>query len=183
MLARRPVRAFSATKLPTGPGVTDAGGRRGRSFSPERQQEGVNLFEVLADHIRAQDAPVVIASYSDGARERLSGILADFGIDATRTIKGWNDVGDGVNLAVLGLENGFEVPRGPDTPGLTVISEQDVLGDRLIRRSTQGQAGRELPDRVRQPDHRRPGRPCRARRREIPWVGDRHRRGGAPRVP
>ncbi|MEM8730456.1 MAG: hypothetical protein AAGF79_11110, partial [Pseudomonadota bacterium] len=35
----------------------------------------------------------------------------------------------GVHLAVWPLDHGFEAP------GLTVISEQDVLGDRLIRDS------------------------------------------------
>jgi transcription-repair coupling factor (superfamily II helicase) len=32
-----------------------------------------------------------------------------------------------VNLVVLGLERGFTAP------GLTVVTEQDILGDRLIR--------------------------------------------------
>ena len=35
-----------------GPGVLDAGARAGRSFAPERQQEKINLFEALADHVR-----------------------------------------------------------------------------------------------------------------------------------
>ena len=35
----------------------------------------------------------------------------------------------GIHLAVWALEHGFEAP------GLTVISEQDVLGDRLIRQT------------------------------------------------
>ena len=134
-LANRPVRAFSTAKLPLGPGVIDAGGRLGRSFSPERQQEGVNLFAALADHVRAQTGQVVVASYSDGARERLGGILADHGIEGARPINGWSDIEDGVNLAVLGLEHGFEIPKGPESAGITVISEQDVLGDRLIRRA------------------------------------------------
>ena len=35
-LAARPTRAFSPSKLPLGPGVTDAGARIGRSFAPGR---------------------------------------------------------------------------------------------------------------------------------------------------
>ena len=127
----RAIRRFSATKLPTGPGVTDAGARIGRSFAPERQQEGVNLFEALAAHVRARlgEGPVVVASYSEGARERLTGLLADHGIEGMRQVRGWAEIAPGVNLAVWGLEQGFEAP------GITVISEQDVLGDRLIRRA------------------------------------------------
>ncbi|MEM6620618.1 MAG: transcription-repair coupling factor [Pseudomonadota bacterium] len=127
----RAVRRFIGQRVPTGPGVLDAGARPGRSFAPERQQDGVNLFEVLAEHIRAKlpDGPVLIASYSDGARERLTGLLAEHGIEGARHARTWDDIQPGVNLAVWGLEAGFQAP------GVTVISEQDVLGDRLIRRA------------------------------------------------
>ena len=130
-LAPRPTRAFSPSKLPLGPGVIDAGGRIGRSFAPERQQEGVNLFTALVEHVgtRCRAGPVVIASYSEGARERMGLLLADHGLEGARVAKTWRDVKPGVNLMVWGLEQGFE------GDGVTVISEQDVLGDRLIRRA------------------------------------------------
>ncbi|WP_300513133.1 transcription-repair coupling factor [Aliiroseovarius sp.] len=127
-------RVVQTVALPqsTGAGVLDGGGRIGRNFSPERQQEKVNLFSALADHVKAKrgEGPVVIASYSEGARERLQGLLADEGLTATAQIRDFRDVPDthgGVYLAVWPLEHGFE------GAGLTVISEQDVLGDRLIR--------------------------------------------------
>ncbi len=135
VIADRSVRRFAAAKQPLGPGVIDAGGRQGRSFAPERQQEGVNLFDALTGHVRAQTGSVLIASYSEGARERLAGIMADHGIEGARAISGWADLGKGVNLAVWGLERGFEIPGGPDQAPVTVISEQDVLGNRLIRRA------------------------------------------------
>ncbi|MEL6476796.1 MAG: transcription-repair coupling factor [Pseudomonadota bacterium] len=129
VLHPRAVRAFSGHKLPLGPGVIDAGGRAGRSFAPERQQEGVNLFDKLVEHVkhRAAQGPVIIASYSEGARERLIGLLADHGQEV-RPIARWEDA-KGVSALVWALEEGFQ------TDGLTVISEQDVLGDRLIRRA------------------------------------------------
>ena len=109
--------------------MIDAGGRIGRNFSPERQLEGVNLFGTLADHIRARmaDGPVVVASYSQGARERLEGLLVDQDLTGGRRVGHASDVSAGLNLAVWPLEAGFQ------TSDLTVISEQDVLGDRLIR--------------------------------------------------
>jgi transcription-repair coupling factor (superfamily II helicase) len=128
------LRVIQLTELPqpTGAGVVDGGGRIGRNFSPERQQEKINLFEVLAQHIRARRevGPVVVASYSEGARERVGGLLADEGLTAQTEIDDFRDVAEGkggLYLAVWPLEHGFE------SPGLTVISEQDVLGDRLIR--------------------------------------------------
>ena len=127
----RRVVQLSALPQPTGAGVVDGGGRIGRNFSPERQQENINLFKSLADHIEAKnDTSVIVASYSEGARERLQGLLVDEGVITSHVITNFRDVPDatgGIYLAVWALEHGFE------GPGLTVISEQDVLGDRLIR--------------------------------------------------
>ena len=124
-------RVVQLNPLPqsTGFGVMDAGGRIGRNFSLERQQQDVNLFKALSDYIDVKKpaGPVVVASYSEGARERLTGLLADEGQLALRPINDARDLGDGVNLVVWALEHGFE------GNGVTVISEQDVLGDRLIR--------------------------------------------------
>jgi transcription-repair coupling factor (superfamily II helicase) len=119
----------------TGPGVLDAGGRIGRSFAPERQQEKVSLFEALADHLRARSkaGPVVVASWSDGARERLKGLLEDHDLAGTVEIARLSDARPGaIHLAVWALEAGFEGPVEGGT--LTVVSEQDVLGDRLVGR-------------------------------------------------
>jgi transcription-repair coupling factor (superfamily II helicase) len=134
-LGDRRVVQFHPLAQASGPGVVDAGGRIGRNFSPERQQESVSLFSALADHVRKrmQDGPVVIASYSDGARERLSGLIEDEGLAETIPINDLTRVGKrGLHLAVWPLEQGFEAPWDKDGK-LTVISEQDVLGDRLIR--------------------------------------------------
>ncbi|WP_371878998.1 transcription-repair coupling factor [Gemmobacter fulvus] len=114
-----------------GPGVLDAGGRIGRSFAPERQIENISLFGALADHIRAmrEDRQVVIASWSEGARERLKGLMEDQGLLGAREIRDLREVPEGrggLFLAVWALEEGFAAP------GLVVISEQDVLGDRLV---------------------------------------------------
>jgi transcription-repair coupling factor (superfamily II helicase) len=130
IVADRRVVQFAALPQATGLGVTDAGGRIGRNFAPERQQESISLFGALSAHIKAklQDGPVVIASYSEGARERLTGLIEDEGHAETITIRDAKGITKhGLHLAVWALEHGFE------TPEITVISEQDVLGDRLIR--------------------------------------------------
>jgi transcription-repair coupling factor (superfamily II helicase) len=113
-----------------GPGVLDAGARIGRSFAPERQQESISLFGALADHVMTllQERQVVIASWSEGARERLAGLLTDQGVEGALLAKDFREVPDGkgrLYLMVWALEAGFTAP------GLAVISEQDVLGDRL----------------------------------------------------
>ncbi|THH38726.1 transcription-repair coupling factor [Aliishimia ponticola] len=128
----RRVLQFTALPQPTGPGVIDAGGRIGRDFAPERQQENISLFGSLASHVKAklEDGPVVIASYSEGARERLTGLIEDEGLAEAIPIANGTRIGKrGLHLAVWALDHGFQAP------GLTVISEQDVLGDRLIRQT------------------------------------------------
>ena len=131
--ALAPHRVVQLSPLPQspGPGVLDAGGRIGRNFAPERQQENISLFGALADHLKAllEDRQVVIASWSDGARERLRGLLEDQGVKLSREVKDFREVPDGKGgmfLMVWPLEAGFTAP------GLAVISEQDVLGDRLV---------------------------------------------------
>ena len=130
-------RARRRCRSATGPGVIDAGGRIGRNFAPERQQEKINLFSALADHVRAkrEQGPVVVASYSEGARERLKGLLADEGLTATAEIADFRDVPEASakrRRLPRGLAAGAWLRR-PGAGMLTVISEQDVLGDRLIR--------------------------------------------------
>lgn len=130
-LGARRVVQLAILPQATGPGVIDAGGRIGRNFAPERQAEG-NIFSALSDHLNAlrSDGAVVIASFSDGARERLQGLLEDQDIHDTRLVSSFKDVQDsGIYLTVWGLEQGFT------GKGLAVVSEQDVLGDRLIRRA------------------------------------------------
>ncbi len=131
-LADRRQLQFSVLPQATGPGVLDAGGRIGRNFAPERQLENVSLFAALRDHVELlrKTGQVVLASYSQGSRERLQGLLQDEGLSGAAPIGDGRDIPEGqggVYLAVWALEHGFEAP------GLAVISEQDVLGDRLIR--------------------------------------------------
>ena len=125
-------RVVQLSPLPQspGPGVLDAGARAGRNFAPERQQEKINLFGALAEHVQAlaKTGQVVIASWSEGARERLKGLLADNGLTGAREIADFRDLPEGKGglfLVVWPLEAGFVAP------GLAVISEQDVLGERL----------------------------------------------------
>ncbi|MDV7269694.1 transcription-repair coupling factor [Thioclava sp. A2] len=133
VLAPKRVVRFQVLNAPPGPNVLDASGRLGRNFAPERKVEDVSLFSALKDHIQARQAvgPVVVASWSEGARERLKGLLEDEGLDGATQIRDARDIKPGVNLAIWALDQGFEV-AGKEP--LTVISEQDVLGERLVSR-------------------------------------------------
>ncbi len=119
---------------PPGTGVVDAGTRPGRSFTPERAQPGANVFEVVKTHVDALQSErkqVVVALWSEGARDRMSHVLADHGLLNLVNVPDWPAAlarpAHEIALAVLGLESGFEAAD------LAVIGEQDILGDRLAR--------------------------------------------------
>lgn len=131
-LALHEQRYFGVIPIGTGPNIIDAGARIGRNFSPERNDETSNLFKSLADHInlKRKNKNIIIASFSEGARERLSGLLNDQEVSGASKISRFSDITTdkgSLSLVVWPLEEGFE------TKDLVVISEQDVLGERMMR--------------------------------------------------
>jgi transcription-repair coupling factor (superfamily II helicase) len=136
-LARHDVRDLSPFQAPESMKSVDAGGKQGRDFAPERQQGRTNVFQATADHVTALQETrkrVILASWSGGSAERLGGVLSDHGLGAMRVIANWPDAlllhDSAVGIVVLGVERGFE---GPD---FAVVSEQDILGDRMVRAAT-----------------------------------------------
>ncbi|GAB5389731.1 MAG: transcription-repair coupling factor [Alphaproteobacteria bacterium] len=114
--------------------VNDAGGRKGRDFGIYRNNPEADLWEELQiwiDTCLASKQRVMIATYSGGARERLAGLLSEHGITGWEKAQSWAAVQglprETVSLTVLPLESGFT------QPGLAVITEQDILGDRIAR--------------------------------------------------
>lgn len=99
-----------------------------------------------------QKKQVMIAAYSDGARQRMKMVLADHGMVETAIADSWQDVSrlpaHQLVLVVLTLEHGFE------TPDLVLITEQDLLGDRLIRK---GRKSRRAEDFLRDASSLSPG--------------------------
>ena len=117
-----------------GEGQVDMGARQGRGFAPERAKDSSNLFEAAADHARTLGAAgkrVLFASWSEGSSERLGGMLGDHGLNDLIYSPYWQAAKAAdpkrPQRVVLPLEHGFE------TDTLAVISETDILGDRLAR--------------------------------------------------
>ena len=134
-LSGRQVIALDPFEHPEAPGVVSFGGRQGRTFAAERQTEGVTVFDAVVAHakrLRGESKRVIVACWSNGARERLATLLSEHGIGETKRVESFADIlrepRDVTAMAVLPLETGFEAP------GLAVIGEQDILGDRLVRK-------------------------------------------------
>jgi transcription-repair coupling factor (superfamily II helicase) len=117
-----------------GDGAIDVGARQGRNFAGERADAKANVFDAVTKHVLAlQNAGkrVLIALWSEGSRERIRHVLADHGLANLSLVASWTEAlalpRPQIALGVLGLESGFE------TADVAVISEQDILGDRLVR--------------------------------------------------
>ncbi len=133
-LARNIVRELSPFQAPESTNSVDAGGRQGRDFAPERQGGNLNVFQAAADHLKAQLAAgkrVLVASWTDGSVERMGGVMSDHGVTPIRKVANWPEAvtldKSAFAIACLGIERGFEAPD------FVVLSEQDVLGDRMVR--------------------------------------------------
>jgi transcription-repair coupling factor (superfamily II helicase) len=131
-----PVHSATPFHEPESAKVLDFGVDSARDFAPERAQN-VNIYEAVAKHLaalRLGTKKIVIASYSKGARERLSGLLADHGVKQLVETDNWQEAlgtaaGGSISLAVLPLDHGFTAPD------VALLTEQDMLGDRLVRRN------------------------------------------------
>jgi transcription-repair coupling factor (superfamily II helicase) len=136
VVADRPIHLVTPFHEPDSDRVIDLGVDPARDFAPERAQN-VNVYEAVVEHLgklAMTKRKVVLASYSVGARERLKGLLADHGLNSAMFADDWHDaLGRAFKpgttaLAVLPLDHGFT------TPDVALLTEQDMLGDRLVRR-------------------------------------------------
>ena len=133
MLSTGPSMVFSPYGRPDGAGGVDAGGRPGYVFTKAGAGTGANAFQQLGEQATTwagQGRRTVVAAWTRGSCERLAHLLRENGfkveqcdtwVDAQRQPPGIAAV---VNL---GLERGFV---GGKT---SVVSEQDLLGERISR--------------------------------------------------
>ncbi|RAU22722.1 transcription-repair coupling factor [Paramagnetospirillum kuznetsovii] len=146
LLAVRPVAQLSPFDKVDGVSrAVDAGGRLGRDFSDIRARPGVNLYDALREHAEAETKAgrrVVVAAWTNGSRDRLAGLMKDHKLKGVETPETWAEVQTlpkgAVALVVLGLDHGFVAPD------LAVITEQDILGDRLARPARKKKKGAQF---------------------------------------
>ena len=133
----RKLRLFTPFPQPPAPGLIqiDFKGKQGRSFAIERAESSEKLMPAATEHIRTLQGlgkRVIVACWTNGARERLGAMFGAHGIKEIEKVATIADARkaakSAICFALLGLESGFE------TPDLGIVAEQDILGDRLIRR-------------------------------------------------
>ena len=131
-LGGRRVGQFSPFSRPDDAESVDAGARPGRSFAQARANPNVNLFDALRDYLSDETRArrrVIILAYSAGSAERLKAVLRERGLDELQIVAHWQEAqaGPAVALAVLALERGYAFGE------TSILTEEDILGDRLAR--------------------------------------------------
>ncbi|WP_126172536.1 transcription-repair coupling factor [Altericroceibacterium xinjiangense] len=129
-----PVHRAVTFAEPESPTVLDFGFKSARDFTPERAQ-GANVYEAAAAHLKAVGKAgrrPLIAAYSQGSRARISSILGEAGTEP-KLAGSWQEA---LGLAAKGTPVAMVLPldTGFANDELELITEQDLLGDRLVRR-------------------------------------------------
>lgn len=137
ILSTHAVKTLSPFAAPENmPGVEEGGARKGRDFGDIRALPEGDVLGAARDHIVAigKTRTVIIACYSEGSRDRLKTMLDHAGLKDIKncdTMAQVDKLKSGqVGMALLALEHGFI------TDDFAVLSEQDILGDRLARRAS-----------------------------------------------
>lgn len=114
----------------------DGGGRLGRSFADIRALPDGDVFKALSDYFaeqRRKSRKILVCAYSKGSRERLRSLMDHSGFANLKDIERGEDIKSlvkhEIGMALLGLSHGFT------SDDLCVVTEQDILGDRLVRRT------------------------------------------------
>ncbi|MGN7930430.1 transcription-repair coupling factor [Sphingopyxis sp. 22461] len=162
----RPIHIVTPFDVPPAATVVDLETFAARDFTPERTAD-LNVYDKVADHLsdeRRKGRRTIIASYSGGARERLSGLLRDHGVTSLVQVETWQEaLGVSSPLPLAGGVGGGPVakradetspPLAPPASGrgtsvamvvlpldhgfasdaISLLTEQDILGERLVRR-------------------------------------------------
>ncbi|MCG2839391.1 transcription-repair coupling factor [Sandaracinobacter sp. RS1-74] len=143
-------RAHETSPLPGEVGI-DLGALGAPDFTPARVAAaagGPTIYQAVAERLKealAAGRRVALAAYSEGSRERVLGLLGEQGAGAIEPVKNWQEAqglaAKGlVPAVVLGLESGFRLPE------IELWTEQDMLGDRLVRRRSARKADAFLKD-------------------------------------
>jgi transcription-repair coupling factor (superfamily II helicase) len=133
-LAGAPAHRATGFTAEPGPNVLDFGFTSARDFTPERGRSE-NIYEVAARHFTAiakSGRRALFAAYSTGSAKRIAAILDEAGCPSALAESWQAALGLAAKrklaVMVLPLEAGFA------NADLELLTEQDVLGDRLVRR-------------------------------------------------
>jgi len=132
LLAARSNVTLHPFAVPDGNESIDAGGRPGRDFADARARPDRNVYDETRTYIAAERGAgrvPVLAAISEGTRDRLLKVLGEHGLSATATDESWSSLI--AKKAVEAWAVVLDIEKGFTGPGIAVVSERDILGDRI----------------------------------------------------
>jgi len=115
-------------------GDDDMAAKPGEGFADVRVDPNANVFDAVGERIKAHTAAgrrVLVSAHTEGSRDRLTGLLAEHGVGDLAAVETAGELSalaaGAVATAVLPMESGMVFAE------LAVITETDILGDRLNR--------------------------------------------------
>ena len=126
----RPIHVVTPFDVPPSAAVVDLETFAARDFTPERAAD-LNVYDKVADHLsdeRRKGRRTIIASYSEGARDRLSGLLREHGVTGLAQAETWQEAlgaslpsrlreGSGEGLSAIGPASETSPPLAPPASG------------------------------------------------------------------
>jgi transcription-repair coupling factor (superfamily II helicase) len=135
LLSARPVVQFDSFARPDSEkNSVDAGGRLMRNFAADARTAEGNPFDLAVTYMRnqlSQGNRLVVACASDGSLNRVQRLIVEHGFRDITLCSDWPEVealpSESAATIKLDIEQGFTAP------GIAVIAETDILGQRLAR--------------------------------------------------
>jgi transcription-repair coupling factor (superfamily II helicase) len=108
--------------------------RSGWDFAPLRQNPQVNLFETVAEKLLQlrQEKPhhqLLLSGWTEGSLQRLTRLLQEHGLEIPPVVSNLEDLSPPLGAAILPLRQGFQ------TETFSLLTEEDLLGERLTGKS------------------------------------------------
>ncbi len=134
-VAGLPIHRTDIFAQPESTNVVDFGFSSGRDFAPERAR-GDNVYEAAGKFLTGQAAQkrkAIIACYSNGSRARIAAIIGEAVRPGPVLADNWQEA---LGLAAKGSPVALVLPleAGFSNRDIELVTEQDLLGDRLVRR-------------------------------------------------
>jgi transcription-repair coupling factor (superfamily II helicase) len=133
-LDSRAIVAFAPFALPEDAvGMIDAGGRRVTDFAAARANPDLQLFDEVRDRLAddGRSRRVTVTAHTAGSRDRLKALLGEHEVGPLVEVSSWQEAialpQGAVGVAIAELEHGFSAD------GVVLYSEQDILGERMLR--------------------------------------------------
>jgi len=131
----RPVHLHSNFDEPVSENIIPFNIKSAHDFTPERTLK-TSVYNAVNQHLKTlqkNNVKTIIASYSDGARSRMQKLLSEDNKTNFVTADNWQEAQaiaakGATAMIILSIDHGFTAHD------IALITEQDILGDRLVRR-------------------------------------------------